>query len=69
MIDLVSQMGGSAALADLSVSLLATQCLYDRRGESPGMVRMWRSYEVVIDYYRRILHPGCTGGFSVRLHD
>src|SRR5262249_34178866 len=47
----------------------ATQRLHDRCGESPGMARVWRSYEVVIDYDRRILHPGCTGGFSVRLHD
>src|SRR5215813_2509040 len=28
-----------------------------------------RSYEVAIDDDRRILHPGCTGGFSVGLHD
>src|SRR5262249_36694556 len=47
----------------------ATQRLHDRRGERPGMARVWRSYEVVIDYDRRILDPGCTGGFSVRLND
>src|SRR5262249_24841342 len=52
-----------------SAPSFATQSLYDCRGESPGMTRVWRSYEVVIDYDRRILHPGCTGGFSVRLHD
>src|SRR5262249_47784206 len=28
-----------------------------------------RRYEVAIDDDRRILHPGCTGGFSVGLHD
>ena len=33
------------------------------------MARVRRSYEVAIDYDRRILHPGCTGGFSVGLHD
>jgi hypothetical protein len=33
------------------------------------MTRVGRSYEVAIDYDRRILHPGCTGGFSVGLHD
>src|SRR5215471_15678533 len=33
------------------------------------MAWMRRSYEVAIDYGRRILHPGCPGGFSVRLHD
>ena len=32
------------------------------------MARVRRSYEVAIDYDRRILHPGCTGGFSVGLH-
>src|SRR5262245_33347475 len=47
----------------------ATQRLHDRRGESRGMARVRRSYEVAIDYDRRILHPGCTGGFSVGLHD
>src|SRR5262245_24035987 len=52
-----------------SAPSFATQRLYDRRGESPGMARVWRSYEVVIDYDRHILYPGCTGGFSVRLHD
>jgi hypothetical protein len=33
------------------------------------MARVGRSYEIAIDYDRRILHPGCTGGFSVGLHD
>src|SRR5215470_5751838 len=47
----------------------ASQRLNDRRGESRGMARVRRSYEVAIDYDRRILHPGCTGGFSVGLHD
>src|SRR5262245_4360523 len=47
----------------------ATQRLHDRRGEGRGMARVRRSYEVAIDYDRRILHPGCTGGFGVGLHD
>src|SRR5215510_5016337 len=47
----------------------AAQRLNDRRGESRGMARVRRSYEVAIDYNRRILHPGCTGGFSIGLHD
>src|SRR5262245_11470306 len=33
------------------------------------MARVRRSYEVAINYDRRILHPGRTGGFSVGLHD
>src|SRR5262245_2080643 len=33
------------------------------------MARVRRSYEVAIDYDRRILHPRRTSGFSVRLHD
>src|SRR5262245_29799877 len=33
------------------------------------MARVRRSYEVAIDHDRRILHPGCTGCFSVGLHD
>src|SRR5262245_27444089 len=33
------------------------------------MARVRRSYEVAIDYDRRILHPDCPGGFSVGLHD
>src|SRR5262249_33146779 len=52
-----------------SAPSLATQRLNNRRGESCGMARVRRSYEVAIDYDRRILHPGCTGGFSVGLHD
>src|SRR5262245_26339259 len=48
---------------------LATQSLYDRRRESGGMTRVRRSDEIAIDDDRRILHPGCTGGFSVGLHD
>src|SRR5262245_59403323 len=47
----------------------AAQRLNDRRGESRGMARVRRSYEVAIDDDRRILHPGCTGGFSIGLHD
>src|SRR5215470_1551084 len=47
----------------------AAQRLNDRRGESRGMARVRRSYEVAIDDDRRVLHPGCTGGFSVGLHD
>src|SRR5262245_29987603 len=46
----------------------AAQRLNDRRGESRGMARVRRSYEVAIDDDRRILHPGCTGGFSIGLH-
>src|SRR5262249_483478 len=30
---------------------------------------MRRSHEVAINDHRRILHPGCTGGFGVGLHD
>src|SRR5262245_48004778 len=30
---------------------------------------MRRSYEVAIDDDRRILYPGCTGGFGIGLHD
>src|SRR5262249_37744401 len=52
-----------------SAKSFATQRLHDRRGESHGMARVRRSYEVAIDYDRRILYPGCTGGFSVGLHD
>src|SRR5262245_25897763 len=48
---------------------LATQRLHDRRGESCGMAWMRRSYEVAIDDDRRVLHPGCTSGFGVGLHD
>src|SRR5262249_1757705 len=48
---------------------LATEGLYDRRRESGGMTRVRRSDEVAIDDDRRILHPGCTGGFRVGLHD
>src|SRR5262245_63856486 len=33
------------------------------------MTRVRRSDEIAIDDDRRILHPGCTGGFSVGLHD
>src|SRR5262249_52868584 len=33
------------------------------------MARVRRSYEVAIDDDRRILHPGCTGGFGVGLND
>src|SRR5262245_57704550 len=33
------------------------------------MAWMRRSYKIAIDYDGRILHPSCTGGFSVRLHD
>ena len=55
--------------AQASAPSFATQCLHDRRGESRGMTRVRGSYEVAIDYDRRILHPGCTGGFSVGLHD
>jgi hypothetical protein len=33
------------------------------------MARVRRSHEVAIDNDRRILHPGCTGGFSVGLYD
>src|SRR5215813_3766164 len=47
----------------------AAQRLNDRRGESRGMARVRRSYEVAIDDDRRILHPGCTPGLSVGLHD
>src|SRR5262245_6535003 len=46
----------------------ATQRLHDRRGESRGMTRVRRSDEVAIDDDRRILHPGCTGGFRIGLH-
>src|SRR5215831_12452135 len=52
-----------------SAPSFATQRLYNRRGESRGVARVWRSYEVVIDYDGRLLYPGCTGGFSVWLHD
>src|SRR5215813_12402312 len=52
-----------------AVPSFATQRIDDRRGESRGVTRVRRSYEVAIDYDRRILHPSCTGGFSVRLHD
>src|SRR5215813_8643973 len=55
--------------AQASAPSFATQCLHDRRGESRGMARVRGSYEVVIDYDWRILHPGCTGGFSVGLHN
>src|SRR5262245_39896023 len=30
---------------------------------------MRRSHQVAINDHRRILHPGCTGGFGVGLHD
>jgi hypothetical protein len=33
------------------------------------MARVRRSGEVAIDDDRCMLHPGCAGGFSVRLHD
>src|SRR5262249_565532 len=33
------------------------------------MARVRRSHEVAINDDRRILHPGCTGGFGVGLHD
>src|SRR6516225_168918 len=33
------------------------------------MTRVRRSDKVAIDDDRRILHPGCTGGFGVGLHD
>jgi hypothetical protein len=33
------------------------------------MARVWRSYEMAIDYDRCILHPGGTGRFRVRLHN
>src|SRR5262245_51591161 len=59
----------SSARRAASAPSFATQCLHDRRGESRGMARVRRSYEVAIDYDRRIVHPGCTGGFSVGLHD
>src|SRR5262245_50017652 len=52
-----------------SAPSFATQRLYDRPGESNGMARVRRSYEVAIDYDRCILYPGCTGGFSIGLHD
>src|SRR5215470_10990018 len=45
------------------------QHIHDRCRESRGMAWMRRSYEIAIDYDRRILHPSCAGGFSVRLHD
>src|SRR5262245_60015177 len=47
----------------------AAQRLNDRRRESRGMARVRRSHEVAINDDRRILHPGCTGGFGVGLHD
>ena len=52
-----------------SAPLFAAQRLHDRRRESRGMARVRRSYEVAINYDRRILHPGCTGGFSIGLHN
>src|SRR5262249_1951503 len=58
-----------AGSAESSMASIAAQRLNDRRGESRGMARVRRSYEVAIDDDRRILHPGCTGGFSVGLHD
>src|SRR5262245_55014314 len=51
-----------------SAPSFATQGLDDRRRESRGMARMRRRDKVAIDYDRRILHPGCTGGFSIGLH-
>src|SRR5262245_20301650 len=61
----------ASSLKSLAASApsFATQCRHDRRGESRGMARVRRSYKVAINYDRDILHPGCTGGFSVRLHD
>src|SRR5215475_4581400 len=59
----------SAVSAASSMASFAAQRLNDRRGESRGMARVRRSDKVAIDYDRRILHPGCTGGFSVGLHD
>src|SRR5262245_53581437 len=52
-----------------SAPSFATQRLHDRCRESPGKAWVGRSYEVVVDYDWRVLHPGCAGGFSVRLHD
>src|SRR5262245_64765308 len=61
----------ASSLKSLAVSApsFATQRRHDRRGESRGMARVRRSYEVTINDDRRILHPGCTGSFSVGLHD
>src|SRR5262245_33559882 len=61
----------ASSLKSLAASApsFATQCRHDRRGESRGMARVRRSYKVAINYDRDILHPGCTGGFSVGLHD
>src|SRR5262245_11968320 len=61
----------ASSLKSLAVSApsFATQRRHDRCGESRGMARVRRSHEVAIDDDRRILHPGCTGSFSVGLHD
>src|SRR5262245_32076856 len=67
----MSAFGGKAGMPFCTayVCLPATQRIQDRRRESRGMAWMRRSYKIAIDYDGRILHPSCTGGFSVRLHD